>query len=400
MLMYEWASAVLSQYAKVMGGYAFKSADFQEYGEYPVIKIKNIASGKLNMADCQYISAHTSEQAQRFKAKKGDILIAMTGSHITQPSSMVGRVTRYNTDIEAYINQRVGKIYSLDCDLFDEDFLYHFMVQEDTAYSLANIASGSANQANISATQIENLSLLLPNIDEQRAVAEILTALDDKIDLLIRQNATLEILAQTYFRQWFVESPKSEWTESNLDEIADFLNGLALQKYPYRSGESFFVVKIKEMKNGFSDNTDLCSTDVPERYIVSVGDVIFSWSGSLEVDIWKYDKGALNQHLFKVTSEQYPNWFYYYWIKEHMVEFRIIAESKATTMGHIQRGHLSVAKVLIPTDEEMDAMNEIMFPLITKIERNNEQIRTLQKLRDTLLPKLISGKARVKVDDL
>ena len=397
--MYEWTPAVLGQYAKVMGGYAFKSADFQEHGEYPVIKIKNIASGKLNMADCQYISAHTSEQAQRFKAKKGDILIAMTGSHITQPSSMVGRVTRYNTDVEAYINQRVGKVYSLDCDLFDEDFLYHFMVQEDTAYSLANIASGSANQANISATQIENLPLLLPNINEQRAVAEILTSLDDKIDLLTRQNATLEALAQTHFRQWFVESPRSHWAGSSLDLIADFLNGLALQKYPYKSGEPIFVVKIKEMKNGFSDNTDLCSADVPEKYIVSAGDVIFSWSGSLEVDIWKYAKGALNQHLFKVTSEQYPKWFYYYWIKEHMAEFRIIAESKATTMGHIQRGHLSAAKVLIPTDEEMDAMNEIVHPMIVKIECNNEQIQTLQKLCDTLLPKLISGEVKVKVSD-
>jgi type I restriction enzyme S subunit len=135
---------------------------------------------------------------------------------------------------------------------------------------------------------------------------------------------------------------------------------------------------------------------VPEKYIVRHGDVIFSWSGSLAVDIWKYGKGALNQHLFKVTSDHYPKWFYYYWIKVHLPDFRIIAESKATTMGHIQRGHLTAAKVLVPSAEELEEMSERMEPLIEKIGRNNAQILTLQKLRDTLLPKLISGEVRVK----
>jgi len=156
------------------------------------------------------------------------------------------------------------------------------------------------------------------------------------------------------------------------------------------------VIKIKELNSGYSSNSDICSSDVPEKYIVRLGDVIFSWSGSLVVNIWKYEKGALNQHLFKVTSEKYPKWFYYYWIKYHLPEFRIIAESKATTMGHIQREHLASAKVLVPSDNEMKTMGGTMQPLMEKIERNNEQILTLQKLRDTLLPKLISGEVRVK----
>lgn len=394
--MSEWQKTALGDYAKVIGGYAFKSDDFREFGDYPVIKIKNVAGGTLNMNGCQYISKEVAQQAARFKASKNDILIAMTGSHITQPSSMVGRVTRYSSSDEAYINQRVGKIVSRNEAILSTDFLYYFMVQDNTAYSLANVASGSANQANISAGQIEALPFALPCIDEQRTVAEILSSIDDKINLLVRQNATLEALAQTYFRQWFVENVNEDWNEKGLDEIADFLNGLPLQNYPCKTGEPLYVIKIKELNSGYSENSDICSADVPEKYIVHLGDVIFSWSGSLVVDIWKYGEGALNQHLFKVTSVKYPKWFYYYWIKYHLPEFRIIAESKATTMGHIQRGHLTAAKVLVPSDDELAVMSETMQPLIVKIERNNAQILTLQKLRDTLLPKLISGEVRVK----
>lgn len=394
--MSEWQECALGEYAKVLGGYAFKSGDFGDTGDFPVIKIKNVASGTLDMTSCQYISREVANTATRFKASRGDILIAMTGSHVHQPSSMVGKVIRYCTDNIAYINQRVGKVYSKDVNKLNEDFLYYFLKWDETTYGLALSAGGSANQANISAGQIEGLALSLPCVDEQKLVAEILLSLDAKIDLMIRQKATLEALAQTYFYQWFIENPNDNWEEKGLDEIANFLNGLALQKYPYISGDSLFVIKIRELNNGYNDSTDLCSTDVPKKYIVHLGDVIFSWSGSLVVDIWKYDKGALNQHLFKVTSDKYPKWFYYYWIKYHLPEFQSIAQSKATTMGHIQRGHLTVAKVLVPSDEELEMMGETMQPLIEKIECNNAQILTLQKLRDTLLPKLISGVVRVK----
>jgi len=393
----EWREVCLGDYAKVLGGYAFKSTDFLPYGDYPVIKIKNIAKGYLDMSECQYISSSIAAQASRFKAEYGDILIAMTGSHITQPSSMVGRVAKYNIHVESYINQRVGKVISIDKSLLDTNFLYYFMTCEDTTYSLANIASGSANQANISSEQIESLELLLPDIDEQKAIAEVLSSLDDKIDLLTRQNKTLEDLAQAYFRKWFIENASDEWEEKGLDEIADFLNGLPLQKYPYKTGNPLYVIKIKELNNGFTDSSDLCSADIPEQYIVCPGDVIFSWSGSLQVDIWKYGKGALNQHLFKVTSRYYPKWFYYFWIKYHLPEFKMIAESKATTMGHIQRKDLSNAIVLVPDGQELNFIDNIMSPLIEKIEHNNAQVLVLQKLRDTLLPKLISGEIRVKI---
>lgn len=289
-------------------------------------------------------------------------------------------------------NQQINSI--IVSSEFSSDFVYYSLIAiYDTLRTYGQ--SGTAVPI-VNKTDFENITLLIPPLPEQKAIAEVLSSLDDKIDLLTRQNKTLEDLGQAFFRKWFVEDASEDWEEKGLDEIADFLNGLPLQKYPYKSGKPMNVIKIKELNSGYSENTDICSSDVPEKYIVHPGDVIFSWSGSLVVDIWKYGVGALNQHLFKVTSDKYPKWFYYYWIKNYLPEFRIIAESKATTMGHIQRGHLSEAKVLVPRDDELNTMDETLQPLIEKIERNNTQILTLQKLRDTLLPKLISGEVRVK----
>jgi len=274
----------------------------------------------------------------------------------------------------------------------NKKFLYYYF----KINNLRELDSGSA-QSQITINDLNNYCITLPPLPEQKAIAEVLSSLDDKIDLLTRQNKTLEDLAQAYFRKWFIEDASDKWEEKGLDEIADFLNGLPLQKYPYKTGNPLHVIKIKELNNGFTDSSDLCSADIPEQYIVHPGDVIFSWSGSLKVDIWKYGKGALNQHLFKVTSCNYPKWFYYFWIKYHLPEFKMIAESKATTMGHIQRRDLSNAIVLVPENQEINNMDNIMSPLIKKIEQNNAQILVLQKLRDTLLPKLISGEIRVKM---
>jgi type I restriction enzyme S subunit len=130
---------------------------------------------------------------------------------------------------------------------------------------------------------------------------------------------------------------------------------------------------------------------VPPEYVVQDGDVLFSWSGSLEVELWSGGPGALNQHLFKVTSSEFPKWFYYLWTLHYLDEFRLIAADKATTMGHIQRGHLSAAKVLIPQWPILDAMTRTMSPVVEQIVKNRIQSRALAAVRDTLLPKLLTG---------
>ncbi len=290
-------------------------------------------------------------------------------------------------------NQQINSVIP-NQELVAPVFLYYKIVDSYETlrmYSQAGTAVPILNKGDF-----EEINLTIPSdLSEQKSIASILGSLDDKIDLLHRQNKTLEALAETLFRQWFVEEAEG-WEEKGIDEIAEFLNGLACQKFPAKTGEvGLPVIKIKELRTGITDASDIARNDVPEKYLVYDGDMLFSWSGSLDIVIWSGGKGVLNQHLFKVSSTEFPQWFYYFWVKQHLPEFQGIAEDKATTMGHIQRHHLSSAMVLVPPKNQLKEMDEIINPTFEKIKSNQIQIRTLTRLRDTLLPKLMSGEVRV-----
>lgn len=276
-------------------------------------------------------------------------------------------------------------------------FLFYNLTQNQTTEYLHSIAEASTSAyPSLKPSDIESLEIFLPTFPEQTAIASVLSSLDNKIDLLHRQNATLEKMAETLFRQWFVEEAKEEWETMPLSKMANFLNGLACQKFPPKNEvDKLPVLKIKELSSGITENSDWASTKIKSEYIVRNGDVIFAWSASLMVKIWNGQDCILNQHLFKVTSEDYPKWFYYLWCKHHLAEFISIASSHATTMGHIKRGDLDEAIVLIPSNEELEIMSQHLESIFEKINSNNNQIRTLTSLRDTLLPKLMSGEMRV-----
>ncbi len=179
--------------------------------------------------------------------------------------------------------------------------------------------------------------------------------------------------------------------------IASYHNGLAMQKFRPCEGEiGLPVLKIKELRQGTCDsNSDLCSPCIKQEYIIRDGDVIFSWSGSLLVDVWCGGTCGLNQHLFKVTSDIYDKWFYYLWTAHHLDRFIAIAADKATTMGHIKRDELAKAEVLIPPYEKYQEINSVINPIFELIIANRIESRTLAELRDKLLPKLMSGQIDV-----
>lgn len=396
--MSEWKEVIIGNNIDLISGFAFKSADFkaeQIEGSLPVIKIKNVANGDVNLNDVVYHKYSSS--FEKFLLSEGDVLIAMTGNHPQAQTQVVGDVSRYKLKEKSLLNQRVGKLIIKDDT--NLDFIYYLFKNEDVRFYLANQSSGSANQANISKADILGLNLTIPLPNEQAKIASVLKSLDDKIDLLHSQNAILEKVAATLFRLWFVEETKEEWRTLPLSKVANFLNGLACQKFlPKNDIDKLPVLKIKELSSGITENSDWASTDIKPEYIVRNGDVIFAWSASLIVKIWDGQDCILNQHLFKVTSEHYPKWFYYLWCKHHLAEFISIAASHATTMGHIKRGDLDEANVLIPSPEELVVMTEQAEPLIDKIITNNIQINTLTKLRDSLLPKLMSGEVKVEVE--
>jgi type I restriction enzyme S subunit len=289
---------------------------------------------------------------------------------------------------------------------------------------ILSVETGTA-VPHVSASQIKSFKFRLPPLPEQRAIAHILGTLDDKIELNRPMTETLEAMARALFKSWFVDfdpvRAKAEgrdpglpqavadlfpdalddddkplgWSFEPLDQVAEFLNGLALQKHPPEGGNSLPVIKIAELRAGVTTKSDRASSNIPVQYIVNDGDVLFSWSGSLTHLIWSGGRGALNQHLFKVTSERFPKWFYYLWIEHHMPSFRAIAAAKATTMGHIQRHHLTEATTVVPSSTVMEAADRIIAPLVERMMTSDQERRTLAALRDTLLPRLISGELRV-----
>lgn len=263
------------------------------------------------------------------------------------------------------------------------------------ALGLSELNSHSAVPG-LNRDEVYALPIVKRSSEEQEKIVGILDAIDKKIELNRRMNETLEEICQTLFRKYFIMNPEAQnWEERPLDEVANFLNGLAMQKYPPDSDKVLPVIKIREMSNGITDNTDFASVNIPEQYIVKDGELLFSWSGTLIAKFWCEGEGALNQHLFKVTSDSYPKWFYYYWVKHHLKSFIETAAGKATTMGHIQRKHLSTAMVQVPDEQKLNELSEIFSPLLSIQIDNSVESRKLRELRDSLLPRLISGRVKI-----
>jgi len=233
---------------------------------------------------------------------------------------------------------------------------------------LRNHGDSGSTRAYIGITAQRDLPVVLPaTLHEQNAIADLLASLDNKINFLLRQNQTLEEISYTLFRQWFLESQNEGWNERPLSKIATFLNGLACQKHPPTNDvEKLPVLKIRELSGGINETSDWASSLVKPEYIVEAGDVIFAWSASLMVKLWDGERCVLNQHLFKVTSDEFPKWFYLSWCKHHLAEFIAISASHATTMGHIKRGDLDAAMVLVPPPVVLEGMSQQMQPLLDK----------------------------------
>ena len=284
----------------------------------------------------------------------------------------------------------------------DNRFVYYLTHSDLFKSTAIKSMVGSSGRQRAQIDVLEDLVMNLPPMQGQVEIAKFLSALDDKIELNNRINHNLHNLAQELFNNNIAENAcrSSGWRSASLLDIAEYLNGLAMQKYPAINGEfSLPVLKIKELGQQACDaNSDRCTESIPEQFVVKDGDIIFSWSGTLLVDFWCGGKCGLNQHLFKVSSDMYPNWFVYFWTKHHLDRFIRIAKDKAVTMGHIKRGDLGKAEVVIPEDAVMKKLNGEIEPLISEcIERRIEN-RKLQSIRNSLLPKLMSGE--LKINDL
>lgn len=234
-----------------------------------------------------------------------------------------------------------------------------------------------------------DMQLPVPPIEEQRRIVSEYQTVEHRIannEALIQK---LEETAQAIYHHTFVEGIDEEnlpegWRKDVLYDIAEFLNGKPCQNFATIESHFIPVLKIRELGLGYTDkDSDKVVNTFPKEYIIHYGDLVFSWSASLFVDFWCYKEVALNQHLFKVTSNEFPLWFCYLWIKYHISIWKNIITAKAVSMGHIKKNDLQSAVVFIPTKKEMQDLDSMIAPLFNymmNLKRENIHLRTLLSL--------------------
>lgn len=373
----------------------------------PILNGSNLQGFKLQENSFGYLTEEKADSLNKCNAHRGDIIVTHRGT--------LGQIVYVPSDskYDRYVISQSQFRFRCKPDLVDVQFLvYYFHTREGQYKILANASQVGVPALARATSTFRLIDIKLPSLADQRRIASILSSLDRKIELNNKINADLEEMAQAIFKNWFVDfEPFKDgkfvdselgmipegWKVGTLTEIASYMNGLAMQKFPPENNEdSLPVLKIKELGQGFcGTDSDRCSCNIKDECKIHNGDVIFSWSGTLLVDVWCGGDCGLNQHLFKVTSKDYPKWFYYYWTKHHLQEFIHIAKDKAVTMGHIKRGHLEEAMVAIPDNDSMVKAHELFEPILSKMISLRLENSRLSLLRDTLLPRLMSGEIEV-----
>ena len=389
----EWKEYQIQDVCRLINGRAYSNDEMLEHGKYKIVRVGNLSGGNST-----WFYSDLELPADKY-CHNGDLLFAWActfGPHIWKEDNTI-------------FHYHIWKIVE-DKDVVDRRFFYYYL--KFATGGFLGALNGSV-MVHITKSSMEKMIIRIPKkLDDQRRIASILSSLDRKIELNNKINADLEEMAQAIFKNWFVDfEPFKDgkfvdselgmipegWKVGRLTEIASYMNGLAMQKFPPENNEdSLPVLKIKELGQGFcGTDSDRCSCNIKDECKIHNGDVIFSWSGTLLVDVWCGGDCGLNQHLFKVTSKDYPKWFYYYWTKHHLQEFIHIAKDKAVTMGHIKRGHLEEAMVAIPDNDSMEKAHELFEPILSKLISLRLESSRLSTLRDTLLPRLMSGELEV-----
>lgn len=384
--MSEWKEYKLGEIAEITPGFAFKSKDFGPTGEL-VVKIKDIIPPYIDLSNSDRVDLanYDLNKLKKYLLSEGDYVVAMTGATI-------GKVGKMKTHQKAFLNQRVAKIKAKDG--FCDDFVYYSISGNDFQTFIQNNIDSNSAQENISANSIARFPVILPSIDEQRHIASILTSLDDKIDLLRRENATLEAMAETLFRQWFVVEAKEEWEEGKLGDICDYVT----DKIDVTNINQDTYVSTENMcsnKQGIVMSSSKPQNIKVTKYLVN--DVLLSNIRPYFKKIWLSDMngGCSNDVLCIRSKKDEFKYFTYYNIRQDEFFDYVMLGSKGCKMPRGDKSHIMNWPIWIPSNKVLNNFNNIVTGGIKKIKNNNTQIQTLIQTRDGLLPRLMGRELKV-----
>lgn len=371
------------------GGTPSKKRDGYWGGTIPWISAKTLKTENIDTSDL-FITEEGLKAGSKI-APKGSILLLTRGSGLFNgiPIARVEKDVAFNQDIKCL--DSYGEV--------ENEFIFYWLLSQKD-YLMAKVGVTGIGAGKFDLDFLQKLMIPIPSERERKSIVGFANSISEKIRCNAKINDNLYAQVKAIFSENFLDLDflPDGWKTGNLLDIADYLNGLAMQKYRPKDGETGLpVLKIKELRQGICDaSSELCSPSIKSEYIIHDGDIIFSWSGSLLVDIWCGGTCGLNQHLFKVTSNNYDKWFYYLWTAHHLDRFIAVAADKATTMGHIKREELEKVEVIIPSKYDYKRIGASIKPLFDLIISNRIEDRKLTALRNTLLPKIMSGEIDVR----
>ena len=383
--------------------------------DIPMVQGKNIRNGFFVQEHEWFISKDVSDALPRSALDKPCVLIPYVGSNL-------GEVGIFPNDYRCHLASNIAKV-ELISEKYILEYLKYYLQSDIGQGYLFQSKQGSA-QPNITMESIRNTLIIERSQSEQQKICDVLSVLDQKFLLNQKICAELESVAKTLYDYWFTQFdfPNEEgkpyrssggvmvwndqlkreipegWDVGNLYAIADPINGLACQKHrPKENEKALPVVKIKEMHEGITGETELVSVNIPEKHKIFDGDILFSWSATLEVMYWFGGDAGLNQHIFKVVPiNGFSKEYVYHQFSSYVINFVKMAEARKTTMGHITTDHLEQSRIVLPPSEIVQAFSEMVAPIHEIIGQCQKENRELIKLRNWLLPMLMNGQATVE----
>jgi len=398
-----WKECKLGDCSNIITGFPFKSNEYEFKGELRVVRGENVTIGSLRWDSEKYWNKET-ELLQRYFLNEDDIVIGMDGSRVGQNRSLIKTY-----ELPLILAQRVARIRAKQdvCQLY----LWYNIYSNNFKEYIEAIHTGTSIP-HISLKQIQDFEIQLPPLPEQKAIASVLSSLDDKIDLLHQQNQTLEALAETLFRQWFIEEAKEDWEEVKLGDLVDVFNGVSYKSDDLNPSTTAMVtLKSFERNGGFRmDGFKEYTGKYKETHLVEEGDLVVAHTDITQDAALignpvlvksdpNYNKLIISMDLVKVVSKNsnFTNEFLYLLMKTREFKEHALGYSNGSTVLHLSKKAIPEFELKLPPNELVNSFTKRVSPLIKKQFVNQNQIQTLKQLRDTLLPKLMSGEVRVKL---
>lgn len=297
-------------------------------------------------------------------------------------------VALYEEEEPALVSPAYFMFEIIDNNVLDENYLMMWFRRSEFDRICWLHTDGSV-RGGITWDDICRMELPIPAIDKQREIVNSYKLITNRIELKRKINDNLEAQMYALFCELIITNEQLTDKES-LDDNINFINGLAMQNFhPEENDVALPVIKIRELSQGFCDkNSEFCKNSIGKSHIIENGDLVFSWSGSLQVAFWTSNIAGLNQHLFKVESMIYPKWYVYLWIIHHLLNFQRIAENKGTTFGHIKREDLHNTKIKTLKETEQSKLNKVFDPILNALIVNATETHYLMDMQEVILTQL------------